>query len=119
LSLRPGGGGRVCGGAPPRPFSPQVALGHAPTGPSPLGLPAALRCAGDMNSALSVWQLVIIAVVPLAALCGWIITVFMVAREPRAPAATAASSAAPVLLAAPDSPGQDQPVDPPARRLAA
>jgi hypothetical protein len=91
----------------------------------------------DMNSALSVWQLVIIAVVPLAALCGWIITIFMVAREPRAHAATAASSAAPVLsgpvlsgsLAASAAPadeaagatvgGQDQPMEPPARRLAA
>jgi hypothetical protein len=75
----------------------------------------------DMNSALSVWQLVIIIVVPLAALCGWIITVFMVAREPRAHAEPAASSAAP------DSPvwpvatvgDQDQPTEPPARRLAA
>jgi hypothetical protein len=47
----------------------------------------------DMNSALSVWQLVIMAVVPLAALCAWIITIFVVAREPRADAATAASPA--------------------------
>jgi hypothetical protein len=73
-----------------------------------------------VNSALSVWQLVIIAVIPLAALCGWIITVFMVAREPRAPAATAASSAAPAdETAGVTLGGRDQPMDPPARRLAA
>jgi hypothetical protein len=78
-----------------------------------------------MNSALSVWQLVIIAVVPLAALCGWIITVFMVAREPRAPAAIEVSSP-PVLTALPadeaagaTAGGQDQPTEPPVRRLAA
>jgi len=73
-----------------------------------------------MNSALSVWQLVIIAVVPLVALCGWIITVFIVAREPRAPAATAALSAAPAAeTAGATVSDRDQPVDPPARRLAA
>jgi hypothetical protein len=85
----------------------------------------------DMNSALSVWQLVIIAVVPLAALCGWIITVFIVAREPRAPAATGSSAGLAVAgtgsasSAAADEPagatanGPDQPAEPPARRLAA
>jgi|HubBroStandDraft_5_1064220.scaffolds.fasta_scaffold507749_1 hypothetical protein len=83
--------------------------------------PGALRCAGDMNSALSVWQLVIIAIVPLAALCGWIITVFIVAREPRAPAAVAALSAAPAPAeeGAAGAGGQVEPMDPPARRLAA
>ena len=74
-----------------------------------------------MNSALSVWQLVIIAVVPLAALCGWIITVFMVAREPRAPAAVAALPAAETTGATVGDRDQpmDQPTEPPARRLAA
>jgi hypothetical protein len=104
----------------------------------------------DMNSALSGWQLAIIIVIPLALLCGWIITVFMVAREPRAQVEPAASSASPdstVLPALPvlfgslagtavagDGPawaapadeatgategGQDQPTEPPGRRLAA
>jgi len=77
----------------------------------------------NVNSALSVWQLVIMAVVPLAALCGWIITIFMVAREPRAPAAVAAlpaSSASSVAEAAGATVGgQDQPMEPPVRRLAA
>jgi hypothetical protein len=90
-----------------------------------------------MNSALSVWQLVIMAVVPLAALCGWIITIFVVAREPRAHAASASASApasptrttvagngsgwaAPADEAAGATVGgQDQPVEPPGRRLAA
>jgi hypothetical protein len=74
----------------------------------------------DMNSALSVWQLVIIAVVPLAALCGWITAVFVVAREPRAHAAAAASSVAPADEGAGATVGgQDQPMEPPGRRLAA
>ena len=82
----------------------------------------------NVNSALSVWQLVIMAVVPLAALCGWIITIFMVAREPRA---HASASALPTAVAGNGSGwaadeaagatvgGQDQPVQPPGRRLAA
>jgi hypothetical protein len=86
----------------------------------------------DVNSALSVWQLVIIAIVPLTALCGWIVIIFMVAREPRAHAAVAASSAVPAVAAGSAGPAgpavtavpatagdQDQPVEPPARRLAA
>ena len=92
----------------------------------------------NVNSALSVWQLVIMAIVPLGALCGWIITIFIVAREPRADAAAPVSSAAPGLLAgtgvagngsawvAPADEGagaavggQDQPLEPPRRRLAA
>jgi len=73
----------------------------------------------DMNSALSVWQLVIMAVVPLAALCGWIITIFVVAREPRAHAATAASPATLADEAAGATVGgQDQPMEPPARLAA-
>jgi hypothetical protein len=80
----------------------------------------------NINSALSVWQLVIMAVIPVAALSGWIITIFMVAREPRARGAVAASSASPASLASPEDEaagatvgGQDQPKEPPVRRLAA
>ena len=86
----------------------------------------------DMNSALSVWQLVIIAIVPLSALCGWIIIIFMVAREPHAQGAVAASSASAASPASAASAasaedeaagttvgGQDRPMEPPARRLAA
>jgi len=83
----------------------------------------------NVNSVLSVWQLVIMAVVPLAALCGWIIVIFVVAREPRAQAAVVAlpgSSALPASSASSVSEaagatvgGQDQPVEPPARRRAA
>jgi hypothetical protein len=53
----------------------------------------------NVNSALSVWQLVIMAIVPLAALCGWIITVFIVAREPRPQANVAALPALPAAAA--------------------
>ena len=35
------------------------------------------------NSALSAWQLAIIAVVPVLALAAWLIIVFVAAREPR------------------------------------
>ena len=77
----------------------------------------------NVNSVLSVWQLVIMAVIPLTALCGWIITIFVVAREPRAQAAVAvlpASSATSASEAAGATVGgHDQPVQPPARRLAA
>ena len=75
----------------------------------------------NVNSALSVWQLVIMAVVPLAALCGWLITIFVVAREPREHAAVAAvSPAAPTAeTASATAGGQDQPLEPPVRRLAA
>jgi hypothetical protein len=74
----------------------------------------------NMNSALSVWQLVIMAVIPLAALCGWIITIFIVAREPRPQAEVAALPASPASEAAGATVGgQDQLAEPPARRLAA
>jgi hypothetical protein len=54
----------------------------------------------NMNSALSTWQLVIMAVVPLTALVGWIVTIFIVAREPRRPYVAAAAPAAPAAPAA-------------------
>jgi hypothetical protein len=53
----------------------------------------------NMNSALSTWQLVIMAVVPLTALVGWIVTIFIVAREPRRPYVAAAAPAAPAASA--------------------
>ena len=34
------------------------------------------------NSALSVWQLTIMAVIPVALLTGWLIAIFVAAREP-------------------------------------
>jgi hypothetical protein len=81
----------------------------------------------NVNSVLSVWQLVIMAVVPLAALCGWIITIFVVAREPRAQAAvavlpgasaTSATSASEAAAGATVG-GPGQPPQQPVRRLAA
>jgi hypothetical protein len=53
----------------------------------------------NMNSALSTWQLVIMAVVPVTALVGWIVTIFIVAREPRRPYLAAAAPAAPAASA--------------------
>jgi hypothetical protein len=43
------------------------------------------------NSALSAWQLAIIAVVAVATLAVWIIAVFLAAREPRERAQAAVS----------------------------
>jgi hypothetical protein len=52
-----------------------------------------------MNTTLSIWQLVIMAVVPLTALVGWIVAIFIAAREPARPRAAAAAPATPVLAA--------------------
>ena len=41
------------------------------------------------NSAVSAWQLAIIAVVPVLALAAWLIAVFVAARQPRRHAAAA------------------------------
>ena len=46
------------------------------------------------NSALSVWQLAIMTVVPVAALATWLIAIFLAAREPRGRAQAAAASPA-------------------------
>jgi hypothetical protein len=87
----------------------------------------------DMNSALSVWQLTIMAVVPTAALVGWLIAIFIAAREPRGRAAAAGATGAGAAgdrivsaLAMPDGAaagadvaGQDEPAEPPDRRQAA
>jgi membrane protein implicated in regulation of membrane protease activity len=46
------------------------------------------------NSALSAWQLAIMAVVAVTALAVWLTAVFLAAREPRPDHAAAASSGA-------------------------
>jgi hypothetical protein len=51
------------------------------------------------NSALSVWQLAVMAVIPVAALAMWLTVIFLAAREPRGHAQAAAAS--PVGAAAP------------------
>lgn len=53
------------------------------------------------NSALSAWQLAIMAVVPVAALAVWLSAIFLAAREPRGRAQAAAVS--PVGAAAPET----------------
>jgi hypothetical protein len=53
------------------------------------------------NSALSAWQLAIMAVVPVAALALWLSAIFFAAREPRGRAQAAAAS--PAGAAAPDT----------------
>jgi hypothetical protein len=78
----------------------------------------------DPNSVLSVWQLTLIAVVPLVLLIGWLIAIFLAAREPRGQAQAAAASPASGRDASGrdasgrDAAGQDEPVRPD-RRLAA
>ena len=44
------------------------------------------------NTALSAWQLTIMAVVPVAALAAWLTAIFLAAREPRGRAQSAAAS---------------------------
>ena len=46
------------------------------------------------NSALSVWQLAVMAVVPVVALAAWLTAIFLAAREPRGRAQAAAASPA-------------------------
>lgn len=53
------------------------------------------------NSALSAWQLAIMAVVPVAALVAWLSAIFLAARQPRGRAQ--ASAASPVGAAAPET----------------
>ncbi len=43
------------------------------------------------NTALSAWQLAIMAVVPVMALAAWLIAIFLAAREPRRDRAAAVS----------------------------
>ena len=44
------------------------------------------------NSALSAWQLAVMAAVPVAALAVWLTAIFLAAREPRGRAQAAAAS---------------------------
>jgi hypothetical protein len=43
------------------------------------------------NTALSAWELAIMAVVPVTALAGWLAAIFLAAREPRRDLAAAIS----------------------------
>jgi hypothetical protein len=67
-----------------------------------------------MNTTLSTWQLVIMAVVPLTALIGWLVAIFIAAREPSRPQAAVAAPASPVLAsvsepAGPGTAGESEP----------
>jgi hypothetical protein len=79
----------------------------------------------NVNSALSVWQLTIMAVIPVMALAGWLIAVFIAAREPARPEVPAAARpAAPVIAVArgtagPGATGHDEPARPAPDRVAA
>jgi hypothetical protein len=75
------------------------------------------------NSALSAWQLTVIAVVPVAALVVWLIAIFLAAREPRGRAqevasrtgtAVAGTGAMPAAVA-----GEGEPKQPADARVAA
>jgi hypothetical protein len=68
------------------------------------------------NSALSAWQLAIVAVVPLAALVGWLTAIFLAAREPRGHDLAAARSPA---ESAPAVAGEREPEQPTPDRMAA
>ncbi len=66
------------------------------------------------NIVLSWWQLTLMAVVPVASLAGWLVAIFIAAREPRvrnaaAPSAGLAPGQAAVGQAAV---GQDEPARP-------
>ncbi len=68
------------------------------------------------NSALSVWQLTIMAVVPVALLFGWLIAIFVASREPaRQNLAAAGSPEGPVVART----SEREPERPPADRMAA
>ena len=68
------------------------------------------------NSALSAWQLAIMAVVVVAALAVWLIAVYLAAREPRGHDLAAAGSPAESAAA---GTGECEPDQLPASRLAA
>ncbi|HEX2819121.1 MAG TPA: hypothetical protein VHO07_02975 [Streptosporangiaceae bacterium] len=70
----------------------------------------------DPNTVLSAWQMTIMAVVPVLAMAGWLIAIFIVAREPRQHAA-ATTLAGPTSAAT--GAGQDEPTEPTGHRLAA
>jgi len=76
------------------------------------------------NSALSAWQLAIMAVVAVATLAFWLIAVYVAAREPGGQDLAAAGSADEPAAAGtgsrlPAKPGEREPVRPPSDRQAA
>jgi len=76
------------------------------------------------NSALSAWQLTIMAVVPVVTLVGWLIAIYVAAREPaRLDQAAALSPVEPAIIGigsrAPAPAGSPEPALPPAGRKAA
>jgi hypothetical protein len=71
----------------------------------------------DPNSVLSAWQLTLMITVPVVLLFGWLIAVFIAAREPRARDVAAASGPAGTGTgtgredaSGQDAAGQDEPV---------
>ena len=76
------------------------------------------------NSALSAWQLTIMAVVPVVPLSAWLIAIYVAAREPGGQDLAAAGSAGEPAAAGtgsrlPAKPGEREPVRPPTDRQAA
>jgi hypothetical protein len=68
------------------------------------------------NSVLSVWQLTIMAVVPVVALTVWLIAIYVAAREPGGSDLAAARSPGESAVA---RTGEREPERPPADRMAA
>jgi len=68
------------------------------------------------NSALSAWQLTIMAVVPVALLFAWLIAIFIAAREPVRRDLTVAGSPGESVTA---GTGSSLPEQPPTDRMAA
>jgi len=75
------------------------------------------------NSALSAWQLAIMAVVAVTALAGWLTAVFLAAREPRGDQATTASGGTTESVAAgtttPPAAGEPEPTQQAGSQVAA
>jgi len=76
------------------------------------------------NIVLSVWQLTIMAVVPVVLLFAWLIAIYVASREPgRQDLAAAGSAGAPATAGtgsrSPAKPGEREPERPPADRQAA
>jgi len=76
------------------------------------------------NSALSAWQLTIMAVVPVVLLFAWLIAIYVASREPGGQDLAAAGSAGEPAAAGtgsrlPAKPGEREPVRPPTDRQAA
>ena len=68
------------------------------------------------NSVLSVWQLTIMAVIPVVLLFGWLIAIFVASREPgRQNLAAAGSPEGPTVART----SEHEPERPPADRMAA